>query len=223
MPIRHLVLMNQTQPNQRRKRVDGKMALFFWGAWAGGSKATDPKGSEQMLLEGLTKLLSECKAVQRLENARPSPQTTLRDEGWTKASRKTRKPKKDFMKIDHKMTATNLGLRGDANNVKDVYKWSAAGIPQSWQPGTLKTWLEQGKWTNVQYVIAPQTARGRWMFAAKPPNGHISTSLRICALDDTTVTIARWARGRPQYTEQKMKGFNRWLHAPSSRNSCHYS
>ena len=115
------------------------------------------------------------------------------------------------------MTATNLGLRGDANNVKDVYKWSAAGIPQSWQPGTLKTWLEQGKWTNVQYVIAPQTARGRWTFAAKPPNGHISTSLRICALDDTTVTIARWARGRPQYTEQKMKGFNRWLHAPSSR------
>lgn len=76
--------------------------------------------------------------------------------------------------------------------------------------------LEQGKWTNVQYVIASQTARGRWTFAAKPPHGHISTSLRICALDDTTVTIARWARGRPQYTEQKMKGFNRWLHAPTN-------
>lgn len=41
--------------------------MVFWGGMAGGPKATDPKGSEQMFLEGLTKLLSECKAVQRRE------------------------------------------------------------------------------------------------------------------------------------------------------------
>lgn len=103
MPICQVVLMNQTQPNQRQMLMEKWHG--FLGGMAGGPKATDPKGSEQMLLEGLTKLLSECKAAQRRETARPSPQTTLRDEGWTKVSRKTRKPKIDFMKIDHKMAA----------------------------------------------------------------------------------------------------------------------
>ena len=108
----------------------------------------------------------------------------------------------------------NLGLRGATNADKEVVKWSASAIPNEWQPGTLQKWLEKQGWSEIKYVTPPNSGRGRWTFAAKKPANHTNDCPWVCTVGSSTVTISRWIRKKPQYSEQRLPGFNKWYQIP---------
>ena len=105
-----------------------------------------------------------------------------------------------------------LGLRGGDTSEQQASKWTLRGIPRSWTPEMIETWLKDQKFTNVKHVQPPRTAGGLWTFVAKPdqkPND--AESALIYQTGDTVVTVRPWTKKNPICYESWSSRGSRWI------------
>ena len=102
-----------------------------------------------------------------------------------------------------------LGLHGDAVSASGALKWTVAGVPSHWGPGTFQQWLEKQGWTEFKHVTAPKHTKGKWTCVAKPAEtGEGPFAYQV---GEQVITITKWMRAKPVANERWHAHGSKWF------------
>ena len=99
-------------------------------------------------------------------------------------------------------------MRDGSVTVTGALKWTVAGVPSHWGPGTFQQWLEKQGWADFKHVKAGANGRD-WTCVGKPSEtGEGPFAYQV---GEQVITITKWTHAKPVASEVWHARGSKWF------------